>query len=114
MRISDWSSDVCSSDLVAEPGVARVDLLAAVVDAVIELHDQRRGFGGSGALIALLDELVLDVGCILREFEAARAGGVARFAAEALARRRRKALDTGDVERKRVEEGQRGSVRVDN
>src|SRR3546814_4979295 len=47
MRISDWSSDVCSSDLaalelqlylqLAEPGEARVDLDNVVVEPVDEI-----------------------------------------------------------------------------
>src|SRR3546814_8443826 len=27
MRISDWSSDVCSSDLIAERGIARAEIV---------------------------------------------------------------------------------------
>src|SRR3546814_5770574 len=33
MRISDWSSDVCSSDLVTEREARRAALIQAVVDA---------------------------------------------------------------------------------
>src|SRR3546814_9140021 len=40
MRISDWSSDVCSSDLPAEPGKALPDL--RIVDAEFE-RDPDRG-----------------------------------------------------------------------
>src|SRR3546814_5595796 len=34
MRISDWSSDVCSSDLQLDGSIAPFDALAAIVDAV--------------------------------------------------------------------------------
>src|SRR3546814_3843257 len=33
-RISDWSSDVCSSDLVADLRCARAQVIAAVADAL--------------------------------------------------------------------------------
>src|SRR3546814_5769293 len=33
MRISDWSSDVCSSDLAAQDGLARMALVPRVLEA---------------------------------------------------------------------------------
>src|SRR3546814_3231762 len=39
MRISDWSSDVCSSDLIAEVAVHRIDRLLALDDARTEPAD---------------------------------------------------------------------------
>src|SRR3546814_1599574 len=47
MRISDWSSDVCSSDLQAEPVGVAERLVFAIDrgDAVLEVDDRRqRGF----------------------------------------------------------------------
>src|SRR3546814_7005911 len=43
MRISDWSSDVCSSDLandVVLPGPAQLAVGSAIVDADVILYDQ--------------------------------------------------------------------------
>src|SRR3546814_13953831 len=56
MRISDWSSDVCSSDLIARPGIVRRDrqriaavaiehpleIARAELDVVIGIDRQRR------------------------------------------------------------------------
>src|SRR3546814_15595350 len=62
MRISDWSSDVCSSDLVAAALVVTVVIAApavvvvpvAVVAVVVALHVHKAGdegaAGGEGAL----------------------------------------------------------------
>src|SRR3546814_13589346 len=52
MRISDWSSDVCSSDLVDPTGVRRG---VPVVDRGVELH------AGIGALPGGLGELAHEV-----------------------------------------------------
>src|SRR3546814_14233651 len=35
MRISDWSSDVCSSDLIDKPGRATADVLAEAIPAIV-------------------------------------------------------------------------------
>src|SRR3546814_10202935 len=69
MRISDWSSDVCSSDLVVRRGLfdLRLDLLDAAFDAT--------GFAGAvddrGVLLGDLDLLgaaeVLDRGLLQRQ-----------------------------------------------
>src|SRR3546814_15858776 len=51
MRISDWSSDVCSSDLMAEPGRALVQIVRlgkAADDPVQPLAPVDRGIGGEG------------------------------------------------------------------
>src|SRR3546814_3609402 len=42
MRISDWSSDVCSSDLAEETGQAMGDQHGADMDAVVEGDEQGR------------------------------------------------------------------------
>src|SRR3546814_13113727 len=46
MRISDWSSDVCSSDLVAECGRDRAGTAARIDGA--ELATRKRAEGGKG------------------------------------------------------------------
>src|SRR3546814_4338082 len=46
MRISDWSSDVCSSDLVAECGRDRAGTAARIDGA--ELSTRKRAEGGKG------------------------------------------------------------------
>src|SRR3546814_158253 len=65
MRISDWSSDVCSSDLVVEPTRGRVAFAG-----------EYRGYGriviidhGNGwtTLLAHLDRLSVEVGSIVRQ-----------------------------------------------
>src|SRR3546814_10180942 len=43
MRISDWSSDVCSSDLTDN----LPNSLCRLFDAAEELHDGRHGFAGA-------------------------------------------------------------------
>src|SRR3546814_11755051 len=65
MRISDWSSDVCSSDLVAEEGVVaqrvtgdvaeEVELLAAVLHLAHKLDaaDQQHVVDGGDNALAL-------------------------------------------------------------
>src|SRR3546814_15296455 len=67
MRISDWSSDVCSSDLLDEAGrtiVARLDFQPVVADfqngdgdGLVLLQRARTGAGADGgrALLKLLD-----------------------------------------------------------
>src|SRR3546814_4794446 len=54
MRISDWSSDVCSSDLVVEH---RLHLVLAVVKGAFEgdIEDVRRQHGGHLAALHLGD-----------------------------------------------------------
>src|SRR3546814_15622955 len=41
MRISDWSSDVCSSDLAAAGRFARVALLALLKHPLVKAGDER-------------------------------------------------------------------------
>src|SRR3546814_20277906 len=49
MRISDWSSDVCSSDLALEHGVAAATILPAKAPA--HRHDQLRiAFDGDAVI----------------------------------------------------------------
>src|SRR3546814_10889369 len=48
MRISDWSSDVCSSDLVLGEGDALVDLTRFHI--AVEQHVGQRRFGGPGGV----------------------------------------------------------------
>src|SRR3546814_13958938 len=38
MRISDWSSDVCSSDLVLKDDFPEVETIKAMTDTVIEIR----------------------------------------------------------------------------
>src|SRR3546814_1529837 len=47
MRISDWSSDVCSSDLAVRPAPARI---ADIIDA-LEDHDMRNARQGQDVAI---------------------------------------------------------------
>src|SRR3546814_10244096 len=55
MRISDWSSDVCSSDLVAGPGLA---LVVAAVGGDVQADDRRVEAGQAGVVEAELLRLV--------------------------------------------------------
>src|SRR3546814_4796412 len=57
MRISDWSSDVCSSDLRPEREVAPGDTELVVVVEVVRRRDQRDDAGE--ALLADPDDLLL-------------------------------------------------------
>src|SRR3546814_20067469 len=41
MRISDWSSDVCSSDLIADRGAGQRDLVAEAVERRAQAADDR-------------------------------------------------------------------------
>src|SRR3546814_7969218 len=41
MRISDWSSDVCSSDLVQGPGLVRADRLLYGVAGILKCHGRQ-------------------------------------------------------------------------
>src|SRR3546814_2892594 len=61
MRISDWSSDVCSSDLTAEPGR---DVLDADVDVVTQAHI-RDGAGRDLHQVFRPDIHVLTLACDL-------------------------------------------------
>src|SRR3546814_14877910 len=79
MRISDWSSDVCSSDLIKAIGTVKgiavdaraADLLPAIIDAVIETDHQI----GSGRIcradVALLRPFIGNAIGILGTFKAA-------------------------------------------
>src|SRR3546814_4221645 len=60
MRISDWSSDVCSSDLVAEAedGLVIVDQHAAHERLVLERMRRAMADGGVSAQALLLPEVV--------------------------------------------------------
>src|SRR3546814_10056141 len=74
MRISDWSSDVCSSDLVAVAEVVqRVGVLGVLSHHLLQ---QRDGFG----ILAVLDELagsgVVGIGLCCAAVVAAAAHGV--------------------------------------
>src|SRR3546814_6149543 len=73
MRISDWSSDVCSSDLraFADAGVADRDAeLArqrehhAALGAAVELGDHQPGDAGGGMELAQLRQRVLAGGAV--------------------------------------------------
>src|SRR3546814_18435714 len=53
MRISDWSSDVCSSDLAARAAIGFVGGLVDDVAQVVEAAGVRRTAGGEPVLAAL-------------------------------------------------------------
>src|SRR3546814_13514326 len=82
MRISDWSSDVCSSDLLAadlgpgKPG-DRADLILAIADAVAELphaREFRQIVGGDGDVFRLaFEDLAQRLARKPRDFALARA-----------------------------------------
>src|SRR3546814_6522951 len=58
MRISDWSSDVCSSDLE----VATSDLLADLVGSVLQALARGDDHGAIGVVTARRDEFGADAG----------------------------------------------------
>src|SRR3546814_6851227 len=58
MRISDWSSDVCSSDLLSEAEAVR---LAARSDELAELGLVLEGFGGGAVVVREVPALLGDV-----------------------------------------------------
>src|SRR3546814_13844943 len=76
MRISDWSSDVCSSDLLVAFLLVVGDRLAEAVEG---LHRVELVVGLGGAVVVLLDLAVLDhrLGGAYAEVEAALAVGAA-------------------------------------
>src|SRR3546814_1119583 len=57
MRISDWSSDVCSSDLLAGPGVPDVYQGSELWEMSLVDPDNRRAvdFGARAELLAAID-----------------------------------------------------------
>src|SRR3546814_5829398 len=57
MRISDWSSDVCSSDLLVEMSPRRIDAYARAASAAAErVQDTRRSIvGGERTNLDALD-----------------------------------------------------------
>src|SRR3546814_11353377 len=67
MRISDWSSDVCSSDLVVHPaqiGLDRIERIGAAIECVVVDAFER------GAIDAMRDGgdlLDRDIACIGQE-----------------------------------------------
>src|SRR3546814_21141203 len=114
MRISDWSSDVCSSDLDVDARVAvgEADHLPNVDAHVLGHHRQLVGKGDVDVAIAVFDQL--------DHFGGARRGGYAGAAHElavkgtsAARAARGNAADTAAVvggvgSRKRDESGKRG------
>src|SRR3546814_3391036 len=55
MRISDWSSDVCSSDLILTPGKGQVRaLICSGSNPMVSLPDQMRAFEALGSLDLLV------------------------------------------------------------
>src|SRR3546814_6197335 len=91
MRISDWSSDVCSSDLVGAVARRRPGTQGEGAPEVVEIAKHRRR----------LDRPALDGG---------EAGGRHQFR-ETLARAERKAPVLGQVPRRGVEGGRGGPER---
>src|SRR3546814_5366293 len=61
MLISDWSSDVCSSDLAAEPAVAALLDGQRAANQVWALHAERSGQGNPEGLRRLLLAIVRDL-----------------------------------------------------
>src|SRR3546814_17075601 len=114
MRISDWSSDVCSSDL---PGAAeRIQKPFAAV------HDLRRGaaFGAEGAAGGMCGVRPdLDEAAVLDHVDRAAAGAAERaetrdlVSARLSSGGRQGAFVQGHIDRKRVGWGRRVTVRVD-
>src|SRR3546814_20556951 len=115
MRISDWSSDVCSSDLVKRGYSIQVDSLSRVIDRIVSAvdEDRARDVGRSVVIAGLLREvdpaLIVDGMEVTGDHEPEEAGCGNRRASELMAARRRRA-DPRD--RKSVGEGKSGSVRV--
>src|SRR3546814_1595936 len=73
MRISDWSSDVCSSDLFAEPVAVLVEQRGAsgrgvvgdldeIAELVAELHEHAVLLAGQAATAVLLAAVLLAAG----------------------------------------------------
>src|SRR3546814_17699683 len=72
MRISDWSSDVCSSDLIA-PGerveeitkwLRDIGAVMLIADPLVELHDASENDNGEmGAVGAILRGIAQQAGC---------------------------------------------------
>src|SRR3546814_13063450 len=80
MRISDWSSDVCSSDLIIDTDGLKPRVLLQLMSSLL----QRRGgcirFGGQAHIRTLLtlnnvDPQLAEIGRIEREGGAPRSGG---------------------------------------
>src|SRR3546814_9513032 len=80
MRISDWSSDVCSSDLIIDTDGLKPRVLLQLMSSLL----QRRGgcirFGGQAHIRTLLtlnnvDLQLAEIGRIEREGGAPRSGG---------------------------------------
>src|SRR3546814_14847306 len=95
MRISDWSSDVCSSDLLADPFPAPSGTLPAAflhfLPAVPPARRQRHGFGQPRGLGIAKNLADLDGAAIGHHAEPQLAGladvGVGQGGAEILCRR---------------------------
>src|SRR3546814_3440330 len=91
MRISDWSSDVCSSDLTHYA-------LAALVDAIVHVDDEIGLLARRRGAIAVAGQFAGDEIGILTEFDPPLERGVVRLDDEALALRRGKlGLEARDV-----------------
>src|SRR3546814_14757415 len=108
MRISDWSSDVCSSDLIE---MAKADLAAqANPDADAGDLEQRypkaqvRDFDGDPTRVTELDALIAYLQML---------GTLADVNSAAAQEERAQEKGRGPQDRKSVGEGKRGTVRVD-
>src|SRR3546814_5625180 len=84
MRISDWSSDVCSSDLDFddEPGAARNEVANEGADRELALEADACNLSGAD----LLPKLSFGVGCIQSEFARARGRSIVALVQQALPR----------------------------
>src|SRR3546814_3187929 len=73
MRISDWSSDVCSSDLVAVVGRVEHDhLVAGTHDCVDGVEDRLGRAAGNGDLGVRVRSVAVDALCLGRDRVAQR------------------------------------------
>src|SRR3546814_17383968 len=126
MRISDWSSDVCSSDLEGAPGLGRVDQPAEPADVVLrmargEADAQTGGAAGhgrkedSGDIEAAIEKQLGRKDCLVCNAEGDQPNGQPASLlgrGDAIVNGVDAVLQAG-LDRKRVAEGKSGSVRVD-
>src|SRR3546814_15797006 len=57
MRISDWSSDVCSSDLFSKLTSPKVDFLKAIAKGAFLIEDEAHNAAGASNVSSVIDEV---------------------------------------------------------